>query len=525
MLRLISFLVALAALAFGVAWLVDRPGEVSVRWLGQDIETTMPVVLGLALVVAISAVVLWGLVRYLWRTPGRARGARSARQRRKGYEALTRGLVAAGAGDLRAARKASDEVGRRLPHEPLGLLLQAQVAQLGGDRAGAETAFVRMAERPETRLLGLRGLHIEARRRDDAEAAHEYAREAHRLAALPWAGEALVRHETAAANWAAALETVEANARARTIDAATAERQRAVLETAIAQEIELTDPEGALRRARQAVARAPDLVPAVALAARLLARNGSMKAGAKMIERAWSQAPHPDLAAAYLDMRPGDSNADRHARAKHLARRAPEHAESAMMLATTALAMRDFAGARAAMAPLVADGERPAARACLLMAEIEEKEHGQTGLARQWLARSARARRDPAWIADGIVSKRWAPASPVTGKLDAFRWTTPIEQAGVAPPEPVLAPISATPVKPDQPLLIDLAEPAPSAAEPAEAPQATPAREEPEAKPEPADGAALAAEPAAARPVVFPMPAPPDDPGPKPKADKPGRLI
>lgn len=515
MLRLISFLVALAALAFGVAWLVDRPGEVSVRWLGHDIETTMPVVLGLALLVAISAIVLWGLLRALWRSPGRARGARSARQRRKGYEALTRGLVAAGAGDLRAARKASDEVGRRLPREPLGLLLQAQVAQLGGDRDAAQTAFVRMAERPETRLLGLRGLHIEARRRDDAEAAHEYAREAHRLAALPWAGEALVRHETAASNWAAALETVEANARARTLDPATAERQRAVLETAIAQESELTDPEGALRLARQAVARAPDLAPAVALAGRLLARHGSMKAGARMIERAWAQGPHPDLAAAYLDMRPGDSNADRHARAKNLARRAPEHPESRMMLATTALAMRDFAAARAAMAPLIANGQRPTARACLLMAEIEEKEHGETGLAREWLARSGRARRDPAWIADGVVSKRWAPASPVTGKLDAFRWTTPVEQAGIAPPEPVLAPVAEPSAKPAAPLLIDLAEPDAAANAPEQqAPQS--------AKTETLNGAPT---PAGARPVVFPMPAPPDDPGPKPKEEKSGRMI
>ena len=37
MVRLISFLLALAALAFGVAWIVDRPGEVVIRWLGHDI--------------------------------------------------------------------------------------------------------------------------------------------------------------------------------------------------------------------------------------------------------------------------------------------------------------------------------------------------------------------------------------------------------------------------------------------------------------------------------------------------------
>ena len=42
-----------------------------------------------------------------------------------------------------------------------------------------------------------------------------------------------------------------------------------------------------------------------------------------------------------------------------------------------------------------------------------------------WRARSTR-RRDPAWTADGFVSDRWLPVSPVTGKLDAFEWKDPL---------------------------------------------------------------------------------------------------
>jgi HemY protein len=37
-----------------------------------------------------------------------------------------------------------------------------------------------------------------------------------------------------------------------------------------------------------------------------------------------------------------------------------------------------------------------------------------------------RARHDPAWTADGYVSDRWRPVSPVTGRLDAFQWQTPV---------------------------------------------------------------------------------------------------
>jgi HemY protein len=510
MLRLIVFLALLAALAFGISIVADQPGGMDFQIPNLvSVHTTVLGAVGVVLATAVVISILWGLFRFAIRAPSIFNYAREARRRRKGYEALTRGMVAAGAGDARAARKAAADVARHLPKEPLGLLLHAQVAQLGNDRAAAEAAFASMAKRDETRLLGLRGLHIEAQRRGDAEAAHHFAKEAHKAAALPWAGEAVVSHQASHADWAGALATVEANARAKTIDFKTSERQRAVLETAIAQENELVDPERALKLAQQAAKRAPDLTPAVALAARLLARRGAMRAASKMVERAFASAPHPDLAAAYLDMRPGDSNADRYSRAKALARLAPENAESRLVLARAALASRDYVAARAAMAPLVEGDARPTARMCLLMAEIEESENGETGLVREWLSRGSRAPRDPAWTADGVVSNRWAPVSPVTGALDAFRWTTPVEQAGLAAPEPTLAPIASNPTV-EQPAIIEATadRPVVTTIEAVPAPQATPA-----------PGAATLETSAAARPVIFPLPTPPDDPGPENEID------
>ena len=505
--RLIIFLALLAALAFGVAWLADQPGDITLAIPNYvTVHTSLFGAVGAVLAAAVVLSLAWSAFRLIFRIPSIFNYARHARRRRKGYDALTRGMVAAGAGDARAARKAANEASRHLPKEPLSLLLNAQVAQLSGDRAAAQSAFSAMAKREETKLLGLRGLHIEAQRRGDEEAANQFAREAHRIAALPWAGEAVVSHQAAHADWEGALATVEANARAKAIDVATAQRERAVLETAIAQQRELTDPEGALKLATSAAKRAPDLVPATALAARLMTRRGSLRAAAKMIEKAYAREPHPDLAEAYLDIRAGDSNADRYTRAKTLARLAPDHIESRLMLARAALATRDFDAARTAIAPLIGADARPTVRVCVLMADIEEAQFGETGAVREWLTRGSRAPRDPAWIADGVVSALWAPVSPVTGKLDAFRWTTPVEQIGLAPPEPVLAPVAPAAPRTIEPIAIE----------------ATP-EPEPELAPAPIEEAkaerVIIDPPPAARPVVFPLPTPPDDPGAEPDGE------
>jgi len=49
------------------------------------------------------------------------------------------------------------------------------------------------------------------------------------------------------------------------------------------------------------------------------------------------------------------------------------------------------------------------------------------------------------WIAGGVMSEQWLPASPVTGKLDAFVWQRPDERpsSGGEPEEAIFRPIAA----------------------------------------------------------------------------------
>ena len=114
-----------------------------------------------------------------------------------------------------------------------------------------------------------------------------------------------------------------------------------------------------------------------------------------MVERAFADAPYPELAAAYLDMRPGDSNADRFARAKTLAKLAAgKSGEQDRFSAGRARRPRFRSGARSDGAARRRRSETDRARMCLLMAEIEEEENGESGprspMAGAWLARAAR---------------------------------------------------------------------------------------------------------------------------------------
>ncbi|MCC5978261.1 MAG: heme biosynthesis protein HemY [Salinarimonas sp.] len=426
--RVLIYLAIIAALAAGAVWLAEQPGSVAFVWDGVSYSVGLAVA-ALAVLVLVAVILLVEAAgRIVLNLPQRLSGAARERKKRKAIQALSRGMIAVGSGDENAARRHARDAERYLRNdEPLLLLLKAQAAQISGDRDQAEAVFQEMAAVQETRVLGLRGLYVEARRRGDSDAAWKHASEAAKLApAVDWANEAVLEGLCAQGDWRAAIDTVERRAALGLIDKPAAKRQRAVLLTADALAKGEADEEAALASAKEAVRLAPDLVPAAALAGRILGHRLELRKAGKILEAAWQATPHPDLADAYTHLRVGDSALDRMKRAERLAMLSSWAPEGRIALARAAIEAREFEAARKTLDPLLQEG-RPTVRTCLLMAELARVESGSSAGAREWLARAVHAPRDKAWIADGVVSDRWSPISPVSGQLDAFRWQTPPE--------------------------------------------------------------------------------------------------
>jgi HemY protein len=428
MIRVVVFLATLLALAFGMAWLADKDGTVAVTWLGATYEVHILTALIALLALMIALALVWSLLRTILRLPALMGMASRNRRKQKGYDAVSKGLVAIASGDHRTAGKQANEAQRLLGAQPLAMLLSAQSAQLAGDSDKAGKAFNAMLDQAGTRLVGLRGLFIEAERKGDPAAARFYADEAYKLApGTDWASNAALSYRCQEGDWQGALQLVEQAVSRRLITKDTGRSQRALLLTADALARAPHDPDGAFRAAQEAVKLDPSLVPAAAYLGHRYAEKAELSRASKMLEANWVTGPHPDVAEAYLNVRIGDSGKDKLKRARTLLRLSATHPESRLTMARAAIDAREFATARENLEVVVL--EHPTVRACVLMAELEEAESGNMGLVREWLARAARAQRDKAWVADGRISDIWAPVSP-TGKLGGYIWTTPPQQPG-----------------------------------------------------------------------------------------------
>lgn len=427
MLRALAYVVSLVVLVGLAVWLADHPGNVSLEWQGWRIDTSMAVLaFAVALIAAVTAVLyrIWLFVR---RAPGRMTGARREGRRRRGYLALTRGMVAVAAGDTVEARRQMRRADGLLGDPALTMLLSAQALQLAGDEQAAEKFFHAMLARPETEFLGLRGLITQALKRDDTTQARELAGRAFRLQpGSDWVAAQLFDLEVRAGAWKAAHDTLDRAAKSGLVTAAERTTRATALDFQMAMErLDGGDGRAALKLLRRVHDAAPGFAPAAIRLARIELDGGHQGRAASLIERAWTAAPHPDLADAYWRARGADDALARVKAAQRLARSHPDHRESHLIIAEAALEAHLWGEARHHLAR--AAGDAPSARVCRRMAELEEAERDDLAAARGWLLRATLADPDPAWVCGdcGHAQADWTARCGHCGAFARFAWQTP----------------------------------------------------------------------------------------------------
>ena len=445
MIKLLWRFFLLVVLAAGFAWIADRPGTLTIRWLGREIEMSFIAGVVVAVLCVIAIWFVWSVFRRLWSSPQAVGRYWAYRKNRKGYESLSRGIIAAGAGDATAAAKHAAIAGNSLLDEPLVNVLAAQAAQLKGDRASVKRIFEAMTKSPDTEALGLRGLFSDARQSGDMAAARRHAERALALnPRLSWASGAVLQLQSAARDWPAAAATLSQQIKSGLMPTAEGNRKHAAVLAAQALASEDGDKPRALDLALKAHKLDPALVPAALAAARVLISQASTRKASKILKETWLLSPHPNIAELQAHLIPGDGPEARYDRVRELLKEHKGGLEGSVALARAAASAKHWDVAREALAPWLAD--RPQARICALMADIEEAE-GDKGRAREWLSRALTAPRDPIWVSDGVASPRWTPVSPVSGEIVPCEWKAPFEMPEIAeppatirPPEPQQAP-------------------------------------------------------------------------------------
>lgn len=476
LLKVILFVVIIAALTFGAGRLLETGPGIHLTVAGWEflIGPLQAVILALLAVVALWVVLrvvglIVAIVRFLNGDETAISRHFDRNRERKGYTALSEGMMALASGEPRVALARAQKAERYLARPELTTLLVAQSAEALGDSRRATEAYKRLLGEEKTRFVALRGLLRQKLAEGDTDTALKIAEKAFEMKPRhPEVQDILLKLQSSKADWSGARQTLGAKLKTGELPRDVYRRRDAILAL---QEARAVMDENASIDAREAAIEAnkqsPDLIPAAALAARGLIDKGDKKAAIRVLKKAWSVQPHPDLAAAFAEIEPEEAPQDRVKRFKTLTAIHPEDEQTKLLLAELHVAAENFPEARRALGDLVAT--HPTQRSLTIIAAISRGEGQDDAVVRGWLTRAMTAPRGPQWCCDKCqaAQAQWHPICDNCGGFDTLSWRTPVQNEIASPTGTELLPLivgkpvpHVPPAKPEviRPEVVEVAE-------------------------------------------------------------------
>jgi HemY protein len=431
LIKLVLFVVAVAALAIGAEYLLETEGGVQVTVMGSEYTfgALQSVIAVLVLIVAV-----WVLLKFLsllvavWKFLNGDETAISrffSRNReRKGYALLSEGMMALASGEARTAMVKAARAERLLNKPELTDLLTAQAAEMAGDKRKAEETYKKLVANDLTRFVGVRGILKQKLADGDTDTALKLAEKAFQLKPKhEEVQDLLLKLQAEKHDWQGARTTLAAKLKHGSLPRDVHKRRDAVL--ALSEAKDLLSDESSIETREKAIEAnklSPDLIPAAVMAAHSYIEQGKPKYAARVLTKAWAAQPHPDLAQAFAAIAPEETAQERLKRFAALTRYKPENPETKMLLAELNIAAEDFPAARRALGDLAETA--PTARSVTLMAAIERGEGGSDTVVRGWLARALTVSRGPQWICENCqhIHAHWGPTCENCGGFDTLAW-------------------------------------------------------------------------------------------------------
>ena len=432
--KVVLFVVIIATLALGAAFLSETGEVLRLTVAGWEftIGPVQAVVLGVILFLVVwLALKLLGFIAATFRFLNGDETAISRyfdrNRERKGYKALSEGMMALASGEPRLALTRAQNAERLLGKPELTTLLVAQAAEASGDHKRATEAYKTLLKDDATRFVGVRGLLQQKLVEGDREVALKLAEKAFELRPKHTeTQDILLKLQSDAGDWSGARTTLGAKLKTGSLPKDVYRRRDAVL--ALQQARTVFDDDASIE-AREAAIEAnklsPDLIPAAAMAARGFIAKGDKKNATRVLKKAWEVLPHPDLAAAFAEIEPDETPLDRLKRFRTLTNARPDADESKMLLAELLVATEDFPTARRALDDVAT--RAPTQRSLAIMAAIARGEGAEDSIVRDLVARAIAAPRGPQWVCDkcNAIHDGWQPVCDNCGSFDTLSWKTP----------------------------------------------------------------------------------------------------
>lgn len=406
--KLFLFLVIIS-LAVAASWVANNAGVFQLNWLGYHIEGSVAFMLACFLAAACLIWLVLHWINSLLHLPGELQKERGRLMNEKGLSHITQAMIASSENKVDEAKKHLNKARDYLPESPLPRLLQLQLAGRSKDTNLAHRQFVQLQHYDETKPLALRGLAEQARLQGNMDEAL-----AHTEALLEQAPNEASSQKLAIdifsyhRRWQEAMTIVKKAYAQRHLSADEYKRAKATIAMQQATIMQgERNRQGAVDMLKNAFSTDPSLQPAAIEYATLLKQLGKTSQAAKTLKQAWKYAPHPKIAASYIELY-ADEESDKQAKKmQDLAKQNSDAIESHILQAEAAMILEKWDVAKNHIK--IGLSKQTTVSLCRLMARLSKRGYSDEEEERRWLEKAVTATPDAHWtcINCGIHPKEW----------------------------------------------------------------------------------------------------------------------
>ncbi len=435
MFQTIWFFIKIGLVSAAAIWLVTLEGQVSIDLLNYKINVQAGLFFfGLVSLIWIF-ITLLRLIHAVFKTPKKLMKLYEADKRKKSFRALTRGLVAVAAGDVKRATQYSKQTKALWPDiNGLPLLLEAQSAKLRGEDGLAQNRFERLLKNKDAAFLGVRGLLKSALDEGNFQRALDFARQAEKQhPKKSWIVKCVYELEIKNRLWTDALRT---NHKLKKIKKENTEQLNKDRIAIYLHHHDKNIKKGYDRQALSEVEKAykldPSFVPTIVRYCDYLLREGKRKKAIKIVEQAWQVNSHPDLADIWRRLEPtlkGKSAEKDYEKLmawyERLIDLNSENADGHIAAAKAAMHMEYWGEAKSYL--MTAENIYPSAQIYRLQAIVEQNSTQNDEAIHRLMDRASNALADKKWICSetGMTYDHWNTIAQPHGSFNTMIWDSP----------------------------------------------------------------------------------------------------
>jgi HemY protein len=243
--KILIFVALVVAASIGVGMLLETSGEVRLSLANKEF-TVSPLIaligLGLLLLAFWIALKVLGLLVAVFRFLNGDETAVSRyfdrSREKKGFEALSEGMIALASGDGRTAITKAAKAEKYLKRPELTNLITAQAAEVSGDTRKAQDVYKKLLSDDRTRFIGVRGIMKQKLAEGDTETALKLAEKAFALKPRHEdTQDTLLRLQAEKEDWSGARQTLNSKLKHGSMPRDVHRRRDAVLAVSEAREI------------------------------------------------------------------------------------------------------------------------------------------------------------------------------------------------------------------------------------------------------------------------------------------------